>query len=1097
MNNFIIKYIRDELKIIQRKHLAIFSLALLLYAVLIFAMSGASNVVFEDMHLMLDTSNGLLSFMLAIFILSEQSSLDATVRKYLAICFGFTAVAEILHALVGVEWIGGFAWIGIYSHFLRPATWLPSTYLLPLSMLWILWLMRQRHPILRPGGFALFAFFIWVVLFVPALTIPPYIDSGFLGIQRPTQLPLVLLLLVVIVTCWRKRKQAVIFETLTFMFVLLLLSDMFMLYSTSPHEKFAMMSHVGKLLGYVYMHIMQMVFAMENNRTRKEFEAALGREKKQLRSLKKDLEFQQYALDQHSIVGITDVQGTITYVNDTFCCISGYSREELIGQNHRLLKSGEQPTEFFREMYRTIASGKVWKGEVCNRAKDGHLYWVRTTIVPLLDILGKPVQYVSMRSDMTERKRMENELVRYKENLEGLVAEQTVDIKRAKEAAEAASLAKSGFLANMSHEIRTPMNGVVGMVDILQETQLTPVQQRMVNTIRTSSLSLLAILGDVLDFSKIEAGKLQIEVIPVNLRELVEGVAQLMAPTVAEKDLDLFVFVSPDLPDWIRTDPGRLRQILFNLLGNAVKFTHTEAMRRGEVILRVEKKSLSGVDCVQCRVIDNGIGMTPETVAQLFQPFVQADATTTRRFGGTGLGLSISKHLVEMLQGQIKVHSISGTGTEFSIELPLEVAPASYAPAVTKELAGLNILVVANHPVHVEILDIYLRATGAHVKVVASQEAALVAIGQLSGQDWEVLLDLTHQSAADITIINSIRNAAPALPVVQMVARRQSSSMSGEYIVSANPVLFDDLIHTLAIASKRFAVSEVVHKTEHRSRSRTVTPTVGEAEANNQLILVAEDNQTSREVIQEQLNILGYASEAAEDGQRALTMWRSGRYSLLLTDCHMPNLDGFALTAAIRKEEPEGKRLRIIAVTGNAMQGEAQRCLLSGMDDYLSKPLRLKDLGVKLSKWLPLGQAGAVPVPHSTEKSGMVSAEVAAAPVETVWDAATLTTMVGDDPGMHRRILDKFLQGTEEQINLIRVAVAAADMKTAAELAHKVKSAARTVGALRLGELCQKLETSGRAGDVRTAGSIAAELESAYRDASGLIRGSHDNIGTA
>jgi len=506
------------------QYVKLFTLFLLLYAIVIFFLSGSSRI-FVEFHILLDTSNGILSLMLALFLLAQHSNVQANIRIFLVICFFFSAAVEILHAIVGLEWVGSLPWLGPYSSLLRPATWPPSTYLLPISLLWAIFLMR-RNSTLRPIVFGAGLLLIYIVLFFLSFYLPTYLDTGILGIQRPTQIPVLVILIFLITVCLTEKHRSPLFSGLAWMGVFLFLSDLIMLFSTSPYEKFAIMAHTGKLIAYSFLHTLHVQNTIEDSNIRSAFEKALMVEKQQLRNLKKELEFQQYAIDQHAIVGITDVQGKIIYVNDTFCNISGYTRDELIGQNHRLLKSGEHTVEFFREMYRNIASGNVWKGEVCNRAKDGHLYWVRTTIVPVLDNMGKPIQYVAMRSDMSERKRMEIELVRYKENLEEKVAEQTQDIMRAKEAAESASLAKSGFLANMSHEIRTPMNGVVGMVDILQETQLTPAQQRMVNTIRTSSLSLLTILGDVLDFSKIEAGKLKIEVIPVNLRELVEGVAQ-------------------------------------------------------------------------------------------------------------------------------------------------------------------------------------------------------------------------------------------------------------------------------------------------------------------------------------------------------------------------------------------------------------------------------------------------------------------------------------------------------------------------------------------------------------------------------------------
>ncbi len=518
---------------------------------------------------------------------------------------------------------------------------------------------------------------------------------------------------------------------------------------------------------------------------------------------------QRRVVDEHASVTICSMDGRITYGNHKFAEISGYTPEEFIGQDHRLVNSGQHPTGFFADMYPTIDRGDIWHAEVCNRAKDGSLYWVVMSCARFLDAQGRPREYIAVHTDVTARK----------------LAEQR---------AHAANQAKSEFLANMSHELRTPMNGVIGMVEILQQTQLKPEQQRMVGTISQSSMALLQILNDILDFSKIEAGKLEVESVPMHLREVAEGVAQLLV-SLPGSHAEVSLFVSTQLPDWVFGDASRLRQVLLNLLGNAIKFSSKQGRGCVEVSLSVTPCVIEGgAGGVRFEVTDNGIGMSPEVVAKLFQPFTQADESTSRQFGGTGLGLSISQRLVELMGGRITVRSSQGEGSEFTVELPLLPCEPDLAQS-----------------------------------------------------------RLTKQGLAPTERSNAVRHAAP---------------------------------------------------------------TVEEAAQTGCLILLAEDNEINREVIQEQLRLLGYTCEMAEDGAIALKMWQAnpGRYALLLSDCHMPHLDGFGLTQAIRSMEAQGTRLPIIAVTANAMQGEGQRCLKQGMDDYLSKPLRMAELCEKLKKWLPV-----------------------------------------------------------------------------------------------------------------------------------------------
>jgi len=749
------------------------------------------------------------------------------------------------------------------------------------------------------------------------------------------------------------------------------------------------------------------------------------------------------------------------------------SRQALLDHYHQVVASGGR----FDQEYQVI------------RPADGRQIWVAALGELSFDAQGEPEFLRGTIRDIDARKTAELELQQHRDGLEDLVQQKTAELQRANVIANAANRAKSEFLANMSHEIRTPMNGVIGMVDILQTTPLLPEQQRMLGTIQHSSMALLNILNDILDFSKIEAGKLEIECIPTCLREVAEGAVQLVLTLSNARAVQLSVFVSPDLPQWLLCDPTRLRQVLLNLLGNAIKFSGYRAGRDAQVVLEVLPCTLShGAPGLRLRITDNGIGMSDAVMARLFRPFMQADESTAREFGGTGLGLSITRRLLELLNGTVSVRSTLGEGSEFTVELPLQpCAPGRDLPP-DPDLAGVPVIAITRDPQAVRIVPAYLQCAGASVTVVADVAAA------------RALLQHAPDSLASTVVLVGLSFTTPTrdlgLPDGVKVVRaavRGSDAFGADLKVFVRPMLTHDLLHTVAVASGRLAPASAAPAAERGlHQQRPLAPPVAQAVASGQLILLAEDNQTNREVMQEQLRLLGYTCEMAEDGVIALRMWQDGqgqgpsagpgRYALLLSDCHMPHLDGFGLTEAIRATEPAGTRLPIIAITANAMQGEAQRCRERGMDDYLSKPLRMTELVAKLDRWLPLPQV-----------AGPESANALDEPDQgnrfPVWNPDTLTDMVGNNPALHQRLLDKFLINTQRQVADITAAARASDTTTLAGIAHTLKSAARSVGALALGELCQSLETAGHAGDAHACSKLAAGLEGAFAAAATEISG--------
>jgi signal transduction histidine kinase/HPt (histidine-containing phosphotransfer) domain-containing protein len=633
-------------------------------------------------------------------------------------------------------------------------------------------------------------------------------------------------------------------------------------------------------------------------------------------------------------------------------------------------------------------------------------------------------------------------------------------LRGARTEAQRATQAKSDFLAAMSHEIRTPMNGVIGMLDLLEQSSLQNQQQEMVRLTRESADSLLGIIEDILDFSKIEAGRMELERTTLPISTTVERACLVLDRLAERQGVQLLMYCDPALPESVIGDPTRLRQILINLVNNAIKFSSGQG-RAGVVSIRsrlVESDAQKVL--VEFSVNDNGIGMDAATVAGLFTPFMQADLSTTRRFGGTGLGLAISHQMVTLMGGRIDVESQPGVGTTFTMQIPFDRAAASPLPAATA-LEDVRCLVVGHNGGMAGDLASYLAAEGATVQRIAQlPKAGDPAAEQLPrgrATVWVVESDDTQDPVGDLLYQaeNSASDAGIVLVVVGRKRRIAPAIAERHVIINGNALPRAALVHAVKVATGSVPAVRAPAVPVRRMQRREMTRE--EALKRNQLVLVAEDNATNQKVVLKQLRLLGYAADIATNGELALRMWQSGEYALLLTDLHMPKLDGYDLALAIRTASGEASRRPIVALTANALPGEDERCREAGMNGYLTKPVTLSDLESVLQRWLP--QPPDFP-PLNLE---------------------VLFALVGEDPGTVRDLLQDYRGGAAALGSTIDRAAIAGRAMEVATAAHTLKSSSRSIGALPLGALCEQLEQSGQAADLpsisKLVGALQAELD--------------------
>ena len=737
----------------------------------------------------------------------------------------------------------------------------------------------------------------------------------------------------------------------------------------------------------------------------------------------------------------------------------------------------EDAGRVWRETQQGIEARTPYQLEYRLRHADGNWRWVMEKGHGSWDEHGR-LQYLDgFITDISARKAAEQALEESNRDLERRVATGTAEAVQARREAEQANQAKSAFLATMSHEIRTPMNGVLGMLEILEHSELNEHQHEQVRIMRDSGTTLLALIDDILDFSKIEAGRVELEHAPVCIAELAEGLCGSLLPVARRRGCALQVFVAPEIPEHVLGDDTRLRQVLYNLLGNAIKFSSGTPDHAGRVSLRITVARAQPLQ-LEFRVEDNGIGMGEATQARLFTPFTQADTTTTRRFGGTGLGLVICKRLVGLMGGDIAVESRPGHGSTFTVSLPFEAAAAQPARA-QPDLAGLDCFLLEHPELDAEALARYLAHAGATVHRSA---------------DPAEVLRFAFAATAPIVLVHAeaqhglLRDGAPPgrlrrLQIGHGRRRQARQDTADGVVIDGDALRREAFLNAVAIAAGRASPEHPgARATDAWPAAALPPPTVAQARSDRRLILVAEDDSVNQMVILQQLALLGYAAEVANDGAEALVHWHSGEFALLLTDLHMPNMDGYRLTEEIRRQEHGGQHLPIIALTANALRDEASRARAAGMDDYLTKPVALAKLRAVLEHWLPQRDGGSARPEAAASGKGAArhGAQPAPEAAQPALDVAVLERLVGEDMGAVRALLEKYARTASASAAELNEAAGAGDFARLAATAHRLKSSSRSVGALALGDHCAELELAGKAGDAQAVERHLAQFRTLF-----------------
>jgi PAS domain S-box-containing protein len=775
----------------------------------------------------------------------------------------------------------------------------------------------------------------------------------------------------------------------------------------------------------------------------------------------------------------TDAQGTILWVNPAFTSITGYSADEAVGQTPRLLKSGVHDAETYAALWEEVAAGRPWSGRLINKRKNGTLYHASVAIGPLLGPGGEVTGHVAVQKDVSAEVEREARLLRLQRELEEkarLLEERNRALGTAREEALEASRAKSEFLANVSHEIRTPMHGILGFVDLLLETPLDARQHEYLETVKASGEALLTVLNDTLDFSKVEAGKVDLEETEFDVRELVEGVGELFAPRAKEKGLEFVYETAPGAWPFLLGDPTRLRQVLLNLVGNAIKFTERG---RVELVAEVDDGPDGRAD-LRFRVRDTGIGIPPDRLNSLFQPFTQVDGSTTRRYGGTGLGLAISKRFVDLMGGTIEVESEPGVGSTFTVGLTLPKQDGRHLA----DLSGLRVLVLVEDAAERHPLRALLRTLGCRAvsfgRSARSVAAALEAARE--GNPFRVVLvDPPAVGSEGAAFLEAMRREpeVASTPFVLVGAGRSTGGSlrprEGFVAVLPRPVRTSALREALVLAVGVGAKTDV-----GESGSEPAAP------ASPLRLLLAEDDPVNRRLAAAMLAKGGHRVDFATNGREAVEATARERYDAVLMDIQMPEMDGVEATEAIRRREEETKaHVPIVAMTAKAMGGDRERCLEAGMDGYLTKPIRASELASELARFSG-GSASAPepprPAPRADVPAVLAAEEASKDPADAIVERLRELGML-EDLAVLGEMIGLFLSGTEQGLAELRGAADRRDAHACERLSHRLRGAGLNLGAQRFADLAGIIEEQAETGQL---GSVPRLLELLEKEFAGV-----------